>query len=101
MTVDTRLDREQETAYLTVSGKVDTLSGDEFINAIMAGSGKCKNIDLDLSDVPYMSSAGLRGLVLGQKVTVAKGGTLTIRGVNETIAKVLEATRLSQSLNII
>ena len=55
---------------------------------------------LDLADVPYMSSAGLRLLLTAHKAMMAKGGELKITNIQPTVKEVLDITGFSDILNI-
>ncbi len=92
---------KQDALVLRIEGKVDSNTADEFSEKLIAACHRSNRVRLDLSRVPYFSSAGLRGLIMGSKVSGLKGGTMEIFGVNESLAKILQDTGLDQSLNII
>jgi anti-anti-sigma factor len=50
---------------LEVSGSVDTVTSPELQSSILTSFQKSKELVLDMSGVPYMSSAGLRALLIG------------------------------------
>ena len=54
---------------------------------------------LDFKALEYISSAGLRVLLMAQK-TMNKQGVMVIRNVNETIAEVFEITGFADMLTI-
>ena len=83
---------------VTVTGRVDTTTAPEFEEGLkFAGT---ETLTLDLSGVPYMSSAGLRCLLTAQKLMMAGGGSMTITGVQPTVMEVLELTGFSSILTI-
>jgi anti-anti-sigma factor len=52
-----------------------------------------KRLILDLCDVDYISSVGLRLLMLAQKDAVATGGTVELVVCSPVILEILEITR--------
>jgi len=78
---------------ITVSGRVDTTTAPE-LEAGLAVSGS-ETLTLDLSGVPYMSSAGLRCLLAAQKRMMAGGGSMTIVGIQPAVKEVLDITGMS------
>ncbi len=85
---------------LEVSGSVDTVTSPELQRSILTSFQKSKELVLDMSGVPYMSSAGLRALLIGQKTAASKGGTMTVTGVQSTVMQVLEMSGFSKVLTI-
>ena len=55
---------------------------------------------LDFGGLEYISSAGLRTLLVAQKKLSAQGGSLIVRGCNESIREVFEITGFSDILTI-
>ena len=58
-----------------------------------------KNVVLDMSELDYIASAGLRMLKRLRSDVRANGGTLTLRGVQENIMEVLELTGFAAMLS--
>ena len=88
------------TIYLT--GRLDTITSvklTEDIDEILA-AGKT-NLLLDLTRLEYISSAGLRVLLVAHKRTLAQGTKLEITGANETIQEIFKITGFSGILNLI
>jgi anti-sigma B factor antagonist len=56
---------------------------------------------IDLANVPYMSSAGLRLLLAAHKTMMAKGGELQIANVQEAVREVLDITGFSDILKLV
>jgi anti-anti-sigma factor len=53
-----------------------------------------------MTEVPYISSAGLRVLIIAQNMMDEVGGTLTITHVSEMVGSVLELTGFSDFMKI-
>ena len=54
----------------------------------------------DITDVPYISSAGLRVLLESQNKIDEREGRMEVRGVNEMIMEILKLTGFTSFLNI-
>ena len=92
---------KSEGAKLTiaVSGRVDTVTAPELEAALKFGEATC--VVLDLENVPYMSSAGLRLLLSAHKTMIGKGGEFQIANVQPTVREVLDITGFSDILNLV
>ena len=84
---------------IAVSGRVDTVTAPELEAGLKFGDATC--VVIDLTNVPYMSSAGLRLLLAAQKQMIAKGGELQIANVQEAVREVLDITGFSDILNLV
>ena len=83
---------------ISVTGRVDTTTAPELdVGLKLEGS---ETVTLDLSGVPYMSSAGLRCLLVAQKKMMAGGGSLTIAGLQPAVREVLDITGFSSILTL-
>src|SRR5215831_18852141 len=86
---------------LTLSGRLDADStpgfGDLLAHSIQAGSHK---IVLDLSGLEYVSSVGLRALIVGAKTLAPLGGKIVLSGPNERILKLLEISGFTSIFTI-
>lgn len=58
------------------------------------------NIAMDLTDLVYISSQGLRVLLSAHKKCVAKGGELVLYNVSSVVGEVFEVTGFSSILTI-
>ena len=84
---------------LTVSGRIDPTTAPEFEKAVMGNLDGVRDFVLDLKDVPYTSSAGLRTLLLAQK-KMMKQGSMTLKNVHNSVLEVLKVTGYIKFLNI-
>ena len=80
---------------VAVEGRLDTVTSpdlDQLLEGIEA-------LELDLTELQYISSAGLRVLLSAQK-TMNKQGTMVLTGVGETVMEVFEVTGFADILTI-
>ena len=89
---------EGATTVIAVTGRVDTTTAPELEAGLKLEGNEM--LTLDLSGVPYMSSAGLRCLLSVQKTMMQGGGEMTIVGVQPTVREVLDITGFSSILTI-
>jgi anti-anti-sigma factor len=86
---------------LTLGGRLDADSSPGFADllghSIDAGHHK---IVLDLSGVEYVSSVGLRALILGAKKVAPLGGKIVLSGPTERIVKLLEISGFTSIFTI-
>lgn len=84
---------------IAVSGRVDTVTAPELEAGLKFGDAT--QVVLDLENVPYMSSAGLRLLLTAHKTMLGKGGEFLIANVQPAVKEVLDLTGFSDLLNLI
>ena len=89
---------EGDRMIIAVTGRVDTTTAPE-LDAGLKRAGN-ETLTLDLSGVPYMSSAGLRCLLTAQKTMMAGGGSMTIVGVQAAVREVFDITGFSSILTL-
>ena len=92
---------EQDGARLTVTleGRLDTATSPELEAALQESLDGIEDLVLDLSELVYMSSAGLRVLLITQK-RMNRQGRMTVKNVNETIMEIFEVTGFTDILTI-
>ena len=73
-------------------GRLDVKAAREAEGAFAEAATAAKNVVLDMSELDYIASAGLRELKRLQGTVSANGGTLTLRGVKEEVMEVFEMT---------
>ncbi len=82
-----------------VKGRVDTLTSPQLAAELQDLSG-VESLVLDLSGVPYMSSAGLRCLLMSQKAMMKAGGDMVIVGAIPAVREVFDITGFSDILTL-
>jgi anti-anti-sigma factor len=86
---------------LSVSGKMNMATAPEFAAAMdeaiaeATASGSI-HITVDLKDMDYMASTGLRSFVNAEKKISAAGGTLILLNMQETVKEVFVLTGLDE-----
>ena len=91
--------RDNTTLTLALEGRLDTLTAPEleqFVNANLEG---LTALIFDFAKLEYVSSAGLRVLLMAHK-TMATKGSMKIINVSEIVREVFDVTGFSDILNI-
>ncbi|MBR0092960.1 MAG: STAS domain-containing protein [Lachnospiraceae bacterium] len=93
--------KEQNGTELTIAlvGRLDTTTAPELEAELKNGLEGVTELKMDLKELEYISSAGLRVLLSAQK-TMNKQGSMVVAGANETVMEVFEVTGFSDILTI-
>lgn len=84
---------------IELKGRLDTSTAPQFEEAVKESLAGMTSFILDLKELEYMSSAGLRIILTAQK-TMNKQGKMVIRNVNDTIMEVFDMTGFADILTI-
>lgn len=84
---------------LALEGRLDTVTAPELEAALKDALEGVEELILDFEKLDYISSAGLRVLLVAQK-TMSQQGGMKIRNVNEIIREVFDVTGFSDFLTI-
>ena len=88
-----------EKLTLTIVGRIDTTTAPSLEAVINSMDDGVKDLVLDMKDVEYISSAGLRVLLAAQK-KMSKIGTLKLTEVCDAVMEVFEMTGFADILVI-
>ncbi len=98
MTIEKTL--EDKVLKMKVSGRVDTTTAPDLEKEIRDCIDEIEELDLDLGELEYISSAGLRVLLSIYKTLInEKQGKLAISNVNETVMEVFQVTGFDDILH--
>ena len=97
MTIEIK--RNEDETTIIIAGRLDTTTAptlDKTINDDIAGT---KSLTLDVAELEYISSAGLRVLLSAQK-KMQKIGSMKVTNVREEVMEVFEMTGFADILVI-
>ena len=97
MTITT--EKKGKATILHIEGRLDTVTSPELEEAINALPADTTELILDMKEVTYVSSAGLR-VLLGSHKKMSKLGGMKLTDVCETVMDVLEMTGFADILVI-
>lgn len=92
--------QEEGATVLVINGRVDTTTSPQLQAAILRAFQTAQNVTLDFTDVNYISSAGLRALLIGKKTADSKKGRMLLRNVGTMVMSVLEMVGFSAVMDI-
>ncbi|MBP3261242.1 STAS domain-containing protein [Pseudobutyrivibrio sp.] len=98
MTINEKI--ESDKIVLEVEGKVDRLTTQQLQDAILLALQKMRQLEIDFGGVNYISSAGLRALLMGQKTAQSKQGRMYLTKVTEPVKEIFNITGFSSFLEI-
>ncbi len=93
--------KEGEKLTAEIIGRVDVMTAPQFDSGITDELDGITEVVLNLKQLEYMSSAGLRVLVGLQKMMLAKKGSLTVCYPSAAILDIFTATGLTDFLKIV
>ena len=96
-----KINKELKDGNLTLSieGEINSYTAPELEEVIKNDLNGVKSLVFDFKGVEYLSSAGLRVLLVAQKV-MNKQGKMSLRNVNQSVMEVFEITGFSNILDI-
>ena len=94
-----KLTKNADVTIIEVSGRLDTTTAPALDKTINEDIGDAKNIVLDVKEMEYISSAGLRVLLSAQK-KMQKIGSMKVINVCEDVMEVFEMTGFADILVI-
>jgi anti-sigma B factor antagonist len=97
-----RIEKEVKDEVLTikVEGRLDTNTAPELEDSVNDDIVGIKVLNIDLKNLDYISSAGLRVVLIFHKAMSASGGKLIISNPKEEVMDVFDMTGFSSFLNI-
>lgn len=93
------LKRENDVLTISLEGRLDTSSAPELDAELNGALEGVKTLYFDFKDLDYLSSAGLRILLITHK-TMSKQGKMILRNVNDLIMETFDMTGFSSILTI-
>lgn len=91
--------REGNALCVSVEGRLDTVTAPQLEASLKEEFEGLADLTIDLGELEYISSAGLRVLLLAQK-TMSKQGNMVVRNVNETVKEIFDVTGFSDILTV-
>ena len=84
---------------IQICGRLDTITAPTLDKTINEEIGDTKNLILDMKNLEYISSAGLR-VLLGAQKKLQKIGSMKVKNVCEEVMEVFEMTGFADILTI-
>ncbi len=88
-------------ATIFVEGKLTVQTAPDLSSALEGIGQEVDDLTIDLAEVEYIASAGLRVLVTADKMMAGRGGSLRLAGPTDEVVDVLEMTGLLDVFEIV
>ncbi len=99
MNVETRV--ENNTLFIDLDGRLDTITSQQLGELLPNEKRRNLDINFNFEKLEYISSAGLRILVLFKKEAQATNNKMVIRNINDVVKEVFAVTGFDKILKII
>ena len=97
MTINTTVN--EKICTLSPEGRIDTLTAPQLEQAFAHNYESCDQMIFDLSKVDYISSAGLRVIVVAHREMEKKNG-LILRNLSKNVENIINLTGFNKALHI-
>ncbi len=98
--MDIKKNYAEKELTLFIIGRVDTITSQTLENEINDEMDNFNSLVLDLSDLEYISSAGLRVLISTQKKLKNDDIPMAIKNVNDTVNEIFRMSGFDKILKI-
>ena len=92
--------RSDSKLIIQIEGKIDSTTAPELNDYIKSSLTGIQELEIDLEKVEYVSSAGLRSVLIAQKI-MDKQGKMFLSHVRNEIMEIFELTGFTNFLTII
>ena len=86
-----RIERNGNRIGVYPEGRIDTVTAPQFAAEMEQALADAEELKLDFSELSYISSSGLRVVLMAAK-TMARQGSMCIVNVSEEVYEILETT---------
>ena len=81
-------------------GRADTVTADEFQAALIAAAAAHPRVALDLAELSYISSAGLRAVLLGARAAQQHGAEFVVCAATAGVREVFEISCMDRLMRL-
>ena len=92
------VERDFELVTLGITGRLDTTTAPNLETVVKDLSSDTKELVFNMSELEYISSAGIRVLLAAYKKMTSNDGIMRIEKTNDIVREVFEMTGLLQML---
>lgn len=98
--MDIKQSKEGELLMVALSGRLDTNTSPELQDTLAPEIEGVKKVEIDLTELDYVSSAGLRVLLFLHKQCALKGAALSLLNCNDMTKDIFKMTGFDSFLDI-
>ena len=85
---------------VAISGRLDTETAPQFESEIVSEMEGIKSLVIDLGELEYISSSGLRALLALKKLVLSHGGDLVVKNACESVRSIFHLSGFDIILNV-
>lgn len=98
--MEAKFNKQDSTLTVAISGNIDTVTAPELDAQLQENLSGIKDLILDFAAVDYISSAGLRVVLMANQQMEDVDGNMTVKNVNDDVRDVFEMTGFDSLLNL-
>ena len=98
--MEVKFNKQNSNLTVVISGNIDTVTAPELDAKLQENIAGVKDLVLDFAAVDYISSAGLRVILMTNQLMEDVDGNMTVKNVNEDVRDVFEMTGFDSLLNL-
>ena len=98
--LDIKKNQDGSTLEFVLDGRLDTITAPQLEEEVKASLDGITELIFNFSGLAYVSSAGLRVVLLAHKLMLPTGGKMIIRSPSAFAKQVLEATGMDSILTV-
>ena len=92
------VERDCELVTLEITGRLDTTTTPNLETVINELSDSVKELVFNVSEIEYISSAGIRAILKAYKKMISNQGIMRIEKVNNTVRELFETSGLAKMI---
>ena len=93
-------DSSGDSLTISLEGRLDTTNAPQLETEVSSCLSGIKSLVFDMKALQFLSSAGLRVLLIAQKAMAKQGGSMLVRNLIPSVRKVFDVTGFSKILKI-
>jgi anti-sigma B factor antagonist len=90
--MEIQISERNAVAVISAEGELNALTSQDLAEGIAQSVRRCTNLVIDLTHVPYISSAGIHVLFAAIKACHHRDGDLRLAGLAKNVRRVLETS---------
>ena len=98
--MEVKFNKQDSTLTVMICGNIDTVTAPELDSKLQENLSGIQELILDFAAVDYISSAGLRVILMTNQLMEDVDGKMTVKNVNEDVRDVFEMTGFDSLLNL-
>ena len=98
--MEATFDKNANSLTVAVTGSIDTVTAPQLDSLLQENWEGVTELIMDFAEVDYISSAGLRVILMANQQMEECDGSMTVRNINEDIREIFEMTGFDSLLDL-